>query len=219
MGTKANIGVETPNTGSYNITAVTPTDKDKALKPGDTNKAEKALVGQEVLNVQESLQSTVLHGAQTLDSAKSKGETVKETTTIHPLPVALSEKRVTETTTKQHTTIPDIDTKKASIGATLRPLPVALSSESKVTGSLIAKGPKPDTEKFSETVGISLEHHIPHAQDTSGITVESTQEVIETMMPELCAKPFLLLTFPELNFTNSFLLHFSRLSVRLKIYS
>ena len=193
MGTTAKIGVETQSTGSYNITAVTPTDKDKTLKPGDVNEVEKATIGQEVLNMQESLQSTVLHGAQKLDSTKCRGETVKETTAFQPLPVALSESRVSETTTKEQSSVLDTDTKQASIGATLRPLPVALSSESKVTGSLLAEDSK--TEKSPKTVSISLEHHIPHAQDSSGITVQSTQEVIETMMPELCENlSFFLLT-------------------------
>lgn len=178
------------------------------MRQNEAAKREVASVDQEVFSVRESLQNTVLQGAQSLDSAESnKGEQIKETTAFQPLYVALSERRVTETIARQSspTQTSEIDNKQASIGTTLQPLQVALSTEPKVTDSL-ALNSNTDTAKAPENVGISLEHQIPHAQDTSGITVENTQEVIETMMPEFCAKSFSIsILFPnKMVFYNGF---------------
>ena len=158
--------------------------KGNTLAPPQTKLENVAEVNQKSFDTQEGLQNVVIQ--ETLDLAPEAKQTlqIKETITTQPLTVALSEARVPETKIDKPTNQTFAqDIQQVSMSTTLQPLSTALTVGQETMESLTNESSK-DTDKTLHKVGIGLEHQIPQLHDTSGATVECTQEVNVTMMPD-----------------------------------
>ena len=192
--TSAEIGVET-STSTFNISQTTTIGKDTTM-PQEGVRGHVAKVDQTLFETQEGLQDIAIQETLNFVSEDKATEQIKETTTVRPLSVTLSETRVPEYKADQSTNqISNQDFKQVSKSTELHPMSTALTLDHE-TVELVAKETNKDTNITFHKVGIDLEHQVPHLHDISGITVESTQEVNETMMPDdALFYPFILCVF------------------------
>ena len=158
-----------------------------------------AKVGQTSFDTQEGFQDVAVQETLNFVTEDKKTEQIKETTEIQPLSVTLSETRVPEYKADKSTNQPsNQDIKQVSKSTELQPMVTALTLDHE-TVELVAKETNKDTDITFHKVGIDLEHQVPHLHDISGITVESTQEVNVTMMPDALFYSFCVFLRPFLN--------------------
>lgn len=180
--TSAEIGFET-STSTFNISQTTSIGEGTTI-PQEGVRGQVAKVGQTSFDTQEGFQDVAVQETLNFVTEDKKTEQIKETTEIQPLSVTLSETRVPEYKADKSTNQPsNQDIKQVSKSTELQPMVTALTLDHE-TVELVAKETNKDTDITFHKVGIDLEHQVPHLHDISGITVESTQEVNVTMMPD-----------------------------------